>query len=676
MRSHRSPAVPRVGHAGYIGAPDGAEDLGARRRTAALAVVCVSLMVVTIDVTILNVALPTLSSALDADTSELSWFINSYELVFAGSLLTAGALGDRFGRRRMLAIGLTIFGVASVLSAQAGSAGELIAMRAVMGIGGAAILPATLAIVTNVFTNPAERAKAIAVWAGVAALGLGVGPVLGGFLLEHFQWGSVFWVNVPVVIVALIGGRVAVPESRDPSAKRLDPVGATMSIVALGALTYSIIEGPVRGWTSVPIITAMPVGVFAVGGFFVWEQRIAVPMLDLSFFADRRFSVAVAAIATLFFGMFSLLFVSTQTLQSVLGYNTLAAGVRLLPLPIGFLVFAQVAARVEHRAGARTVVAIGLVIAAAGLGVGAMFGANSGYPLLAAALGLTGIGMGLVMAPSTESIMGSVPSHKTGVAAAVNDTTRLTAGAVGIAVIGSIISKTYRTAFDTSTVDLPAESIDLARISINNAHQVATAIGGSDGNQLAAIATNGFIDGSRIGLGTAAIVAAVGAAIVWHRFPTGWRDDSTVAEPFCHDAIDLAEPASLTMRPIGWVESTITLLHDAPHQGREGAPGAWIHLSPQFDAAGRDLTEGDELIVLTWLDRADRSTQVVHPRSDTRNPATGVFSTRSPDRPNPIGLHRVHLGARNGSRLYVNPLEAIDNTLVLDIKPAIDRDEQ
>jgi MFS family permease len=242
-----------------------APELSTGRRTAALVTVCASLLVITIDVTILNVALPTLAAALDADNSALQWFINAYELVFAGLLLTAGALADRFGRRRVLAVGLAVFGLASALSAQAESAGELIGARVVMGVGGALVLPATLSIVTNMFTEPRERARAIAVWAGVAALGLGLGPLVGGWLLQRFYWGSVFLVNVPVVIGALVAGRLTIPESRDPGAARLDPLGAALSVAALGALLFGVTDAPETGWTHPVILASFVAGALGLG---------------------------------------------------------------------------------------------------------------------------------------------------------------------------------------------------------------------------------------------------------------------------------------------------------------------------------------------------------------------------------------------------------------------------
>jgi EmrB/QacA subfamily drug resistance transporter len=492
--------------------------------------VCVSLMVITIDVTILNVALPTLATALDADTSALQWFINGYELVFAGLLLTAGALADRYGRRRVLTIGLAVFGAASAACALSGSASELIAARVAMGVGGALVLPATLSIVTNVFTEPAARARAIAVWAGVAALGLGLGPLVGGWLLERFDWGSVFVVNIPVVIAAIVAGRVTIPESRAPKAGRLDPAGAGLSVAGLSALLYAITEGPGNGWSSPNIIAAFAVAGAAIAAFVAWEMRAEAPMLDLGFFSDPRFTVAIAAIAALFFGLFGLMFISTQALQSVMGYDAFAAGVRLVPLPAMFVVFAQISVRLAARVGTRPVVTAGLAIAAVGLATGATLDAGSGYGVLALALSLTGIGMGCTMAPATESIMGSVPPQRAAVASAVNDAARLTAGAIGVAVVGSLLSAAYDPEFaGRGLATLPADAAAHAETSIANAAAVAHQTGGTTGDQILAIATRGFLDGASTGLLVAAGVATLGAIVAWRYLPP--RMSSTPANP-------------------------------------------------------------------------------------------------------------------------------------------------
>jgi EmrB/QacA subfamily drug resistance transporter len=546
-----------------------APGLTTQRRAAALITVCASLMVITIDVTILNVALPSLGAALSADNTALQWFINAYELVFAGLLLTAGALADRIGRRRVLAIGLAVFGVASALSALAQSPGDLIAARAVMGVGGALVLPATLSIVTNMFMAPSERARAIAVWAGVAALGLGLGPLVGGWLLQHFYWGSVFLINVPVVIGALVAGRLTIPESRNPSASDLDPLGAALSVVSLGALLFGVTEGPERGWTSPLIVVGFVIAAVALTSFVAWERRVENPMLDLAFFRDPRFTAAIVAIMALFFGFFALLFVSTQTLQSVLGYDTLAAGLRIVPLPAMFVVFSQISVRVAARVGTKRVVTAGMFIAAAGLGVGAIMDLESGYGVLGLALSLTGVGMGCTMAPAVASIMSSVPAQRAGVASAVNDTTRLTAGAIGVAVVGSVLSSAYRGAFSATATSgsLAPHALEQARVSIANAVGVAHRIGGTSGGDLLTVARRGFTDGASTGLWIAAVVAALGAIAAWRFLPAGAHssrnarrraEPSDSAHPPRTDEPEASTGIALDLQPIGGVESTLT----------------------------------------------------------------------------------------------------------------------
>ncbi|MGH9154846.1 MAG: MFS transporter, partial [Acidimicrobiales bacterium] len=464
----------------------------------------------------LNVALPTLARHFHADNSGLQWIVDAYTLVLAGLLLTAGSLGDRFGRRRCLTIGLIVFGTSSIASALAGSSAQLTATRAVMGIGAALIMPATLSIITDVFTVASERAMAIAVWAGVAALGIGLGPLVGGWLLQRFYWGSIFLVNVPVVIVAVVGGRLLIPESRDPRAFRLDPVGAVLSLGGLSALLFAIIEGPSTGWSSPQITGAFVAAAVGLGGFVLWELRVEEPMLDLRFFRNPRFTAASAAISAVFFGLFSLMFVLTQLLQSVLDYDALEAGVRVLPLSLMLIVVAPLSARAASIVGTKVVVALGLFTLAVGLLVTSTFGQESGYGRLAVAITLAGIGMGCAMAPATESIMGSLPRHKAGVGSAVNDTTRMMGGALGVAIVGSVLSSSYQSGLvgRLKGLNLPAPAQDTAGASIGAAMAAANDLGGTGGDQLRAVARQAFVQAAGRGLLVAAAVAVMGGIVV------------------------------------------------------------------------------------------------------------------------------------------------------------------
>jgi EmrB/QacA subfamily drug resistance transporter len=327
-----------------------------QRRWKTLLVLCLCLMVIGIDNTILNVALPTLAKpaglgGLGASGSDLQWIVDSYTLVFAGLLLTAGSLGDRFGRYRALNAGLLLFCAGSVASALASSPTTLIVTRALMGIGASLIMPSTLSILTNVFHDPRERAKAIGIWAGVASVGIGFGPLAGGVLLTHFWWGSVFLVNVPVVTLALIGAFRFVPESKDPAASRFDPAGSFLSIVGLGALLWAVIEGPDLGWTSTSVVGGFVVAAVVIAAFMWWELHTAEPMLDLRFFQNARFSAASGAVMLTFFALFGSIFILTQYLQSVLGYSPVKAGAILVPHAAVMMVFAPLAPRRVDRFG-------------------------------------------------------------------------------------------------------------------------------------------------------------------------------------------------------------------------------------------------------------------------------------------------------------------------------------
>ena len=485
------------------------------RRWWILVVLCFSLLIIVLDNSILNVAIPTIVRELDATNSELQWIVDAYTIVFAGLLLTAGSLGDRFGRRPALQVGLVVFGLGSVSAALAGSANELIATRAFMGIGAAFIMPATLSIITNVFPAQ-ERGKAIGVWAATAGVAVALGPLTGGFLLEHFYWGSIFLVNIPIVIVGLLAGIFLIPDSKDPHPQRIDPVGAVLSIVGLTTLLYAIIEGPVEGWTDPTTL-----GFFAVGGivlalFFVWELRCDHPMLDLSFFKNPRFSVASGAIALTFFAMFGSIFVLTQYLQFVLGYSPLETGVRLLAFAIPMMIFAPLSARFVERVGAKVVVGAGLTLMATGLLLSTGLDASSSYGAIAWRMVVMATGMALTMAPATDSIMGSLPLAKAGVGSAVNDTTRQIGGAVGVAVVGSVFSSVYGAQIADSIAGqpVPPDVANGIKDSIGFALQAAARIGGSAGAELADAARAAFVDGFHAGLIVGGVVAAIGAVCV------------------------------------------------------------------------------------------------------------------------------------------------------------------
>ncbi|HXY95034.1 MAG TPA: DHA2 family efflux MFS transporter permease subunit [Acidimicrobiia bacterium] len=492
---------------------------GYERRWLTLVVLCMSLLVIVIDNTIVNVALPTLERDLGATISGLQWVVDAYTLVFAGLLLTAGALGDRFGRKRALTIGLAVFATASAAAAFSDGVGELVAARAAMGVGAALIMPATLSILTNVFTDARERAMAIGLWAGVTGVAVALGPVAGGFLLDHFWWGSVFLVNVPIVAVALLAGRYLVPSSRSPEAHPIDWTGAVLSIVGLIALVWAIIEAPSDGWTSGPILAAFGVSLVTLATFVWWERRIRYPMLDVRFFRNPRFTAASLTVALMFFALFGFIFLATQYLQFVLGYSPFEAGLRTLPFAAAMMITAPASSKLVEWLGTKRIVAVGMLVFAAGMVVASTSTVTSGYPRVMTAMLLLGSGMGLAVAPSTESIMGSLPRAKAGVGSAVNDTTREVGGALGVAVIGSLMSSIYGSrVLDQLPSALPAPARHAAADSLGGALVVSTHLGKA-GALLVALARSAFVDAmSRASLVTA-VIAVVGALVAWRFLP-------------------------------------------------------------------------------------------------------------------------------------------------------------
>ena len=518
-------------------AADPVEDRVHRRRWATLTVLCVSLLVIVIDNTIVNVALPTLVRDLGTSISDLQWVVDAYTLVFAGLLLTAGSLGDRFGRKGALTVGLVVFGGASAAAAFSGSVGALIGARALMGIGAALIMPATLSILTNVFTDARERALAIGLWSGVAGIAVALGPVTGGFLLEHFWWGSVFIVNVPIVIAAIVAGHFLVPTSRNPNQPKLDLVGAALSIVGLAALVAAIIEAPSNGWTDPFILAGFATAVAALGTFVWWERRIDEPMLDVRFFANPRFTAASINVTLVFFALFGFIFLATQYLQFVLGYSAFEAGVRTLPFAFALMVMAPLSSKAVQWCGTKRVVVTGMLLFATGLVVASTATVDSGYTRVMIAMVFMGAGMGLAVAPATESIMGSLPLHQAGVGSAVNDTSREVGGALGVAIVGSMLSSLYASDLNAKLpANVPSPVRDAADQSVGAALQVSAQLG-RVGAPLADAARESFVYAmSRASL-VAAGVAVLGALLAW-RFLPARAAESRVSV----DACDQADP--------------------------------------------------------------------------------------------------------------------------------------
>jgi EmrB/QacA subfamily drug resistance transporter len=503
-----------------------------QRRWFLLGVLCLSLVMVVMAVSSLNVALPTLQSQLGASATMIQWIVDSYALVFAGLLLTAGALGDRFGRKRALLVGLTLFGAGSLISGLAGSAGIVIAGRAVQGAGAAFVMPATLSLITAIFP-PEERQRAIAIWVGFAGAGGAIGPIVSGALLDHFWWGAAFLINVPVVIVTAVAVAVFSPNSRDESATPLDPRGAVLSLVGLSALLFGIIEGAERGWTDGLVLGAFVTAAVLLVAFVRWEQAAPHPMLPLSFFSNRRFSVGSAVITTIFFLMFGWFFLFSLYLQFGRGYSPLAAGLATLPFAVTMVIVSPRSASLGARIGGGRTVASGFVLLAAGMAVFTVIDVGTPYLVLMAAMVLMAAGMSVTAAPATGAIMSAVPLAKAGVGSAVNDTTRELGGALGIAIFGTIVNSAYRSTVDLDGLGLSAPAVHAAHESVGGAVGVANQIGGDAGAGLVQRAASAFTDAYNLAATVSVVIAVAAALLVARTFTRAKEREaaSTAAEP-------------------------------------------------------------------------------------------------------------------------------------------------
>ena len=488
------------------------------RRWKTLGVLSLSLVIIGLDNTILNVALPTLQHEFDASPSKLQWMVDSYLLVFAGLLLVFGVLGDRFGRKRALQAGISIFGLASLGALVADSADQVIAVRAAMGVGAALIMPATLSIIANVFTGK-ERGKAIAIWAALAAVGIGLGPLTGGVLLEWFDWSAVFMVNVPFAAAALLLGIRYVPESRDPRPGSFDLLGAALSTTGFILLVYAIIEAPGRGWTSALILGLLATSAALLVAFVWWERRVAEPMLDLGFFRSAAFSVGTAAVSVAFFGLLGAIFALTQYLQFVHGYSAIEAGAVMSPIVLGLMMGAGSSSKAAERIGVSRVVAAGLTGLAVVLALTTLWEPQTGAAALALWFFCLALAMGWVMAPATNAVVGAVPAAKSGIASATNTVARMVSGALGVAVIGSLVSSLYSNEVEGSLAGLPPEAQAAAPDSVGAAGAIAAQLPSDAASSLVATAGDAFTGAMGVGLLVAAALAAATAVIVLRFLP-------------------------------------------------------------------------------------------------------------------------------------------------------------
>lgn len=495
---------------------------GHPKRWQILPIMCTCLVLVVAGVSSLNIAIPSIVRALDASQTEQLWIVDAYALVFAGLLLPAGAIGDRYGRKGALLSGLSVFALASVAAAYANDPTQLIVARAAMGVGAAFVMPATLSIITAVFP-PHERAKAIAIWAGFAGAGGSIGVIAGGALLEKFWWGSVFFIAVPIAGAAALMIAAVVPTSRDDDQRPLDPIGALLSIVGLGSLVYAIIEGGEVGWAEGATIGWFVAAAVFLTGFVRYELSRPDPMLDPHFFRSPRFTLGSFTLTMSFAVMFGMFFLITLFFQFVQGHSPLQAGLRNLPFAATMIVVAPRAPKIAARLGAHVSVATGLLLQAIGFVLLSQLRPDTDYWYIVIGLVLAAAGMGMLMPPSTDNIVSSLPSNKAGVGSAWNDTVREVGGALGIAVLGTLLATGYRDSLGGATDQLPPEAGDLFRDSIGGAYAVAGQLGDSPLVQpLLDTANSAFTDGLQVAFIVAAAIGVVNAAVTLAFYP---RDD-------------------------------------------------------------------------------------------------------------------------------------------------------
>lgn len=490
-----------------------------------LTALCGALLITGLDSTIVNVALPTIQRDLGASTAELQWVVDSYTVMFAGLLVLAGTLGDRFGRKRIFVIGLAVFAAGSLAGTLAATAGQLSLARAVMGIGGACIMPSTLSIIVQTFPDARQRAQAIGIWAGVSGLGVAIGPVIGGVLLEHFRWNSVFAVNPPIAVVVLIAVILIVPESKDPGRPRLDLLGAGLWAVGLIALILTIIRLPDKGLASSTLVT-LAVGVIALVLFVLWERRAPRPLMPLQLFGNPTFSVSLVLVGMLYFALFGALFFFPQFLQLVKGMTPLESGLTLVPAALCLTLAATVTPRLAQRVGSRTMVVVGLSVVTLGLAGASVFVAGTSGWQVAGTVALVGLGMGLTLPHATNGVLSCVPKERAGIGSAMNETTGEVGGALGVAVLGALLSTAYRDRIDQAFLDAGAataqvppavvqavsESLAAATLAVGRAPEALREV-------ITVTAGAAFVSGMDIAVWVGACVTAIGALIAAFVFP-------------------------------------------------------------------------------------------------------------------------------------------------------------
>ena len=490
-----------------------------RSKPMILVALLLAAFLVNLDTTLVNVALPTLVRELHATTTQLQWVVDSFNLVFAALLLTFGSLSDRFGRKGMLLAGLTVFGAASLAGGFTSSPAQLIAARSVMGLGAAMTFPATLSVISNVFTERGERARAIGLWGASAGVAIATGPIVGGWLLEHFSWASIFIAMAPVAAAAMILVALVVPTSKDPDAAAVDIPGLVLSSAAMALVVFTIIEAPTYGWAAARSLGGFAASLLLLAAFVLRERVAAHPMLDVRLFRNMRFSAASGAVTISFFTLFGFIFLITQYFQFVRSYGPLSTGVHLLPVAVSVGVGSVAGTQLAVRVGSKLIVTAGLVAMTGFYAwVAGTISSTLSYGVIAAQMVVYGLGMGLTSAPATESIMGAISRRKAGVGSAVNDSTRLVGGTLGVAVIGSVYASVYGSRLTTTMpASVPGRVAAIAHQSVGAAYTAAGKVAALGhpalGQALQHASTAAFLRGLEVGSLVAGGVAAVGAVL-------------------------------------------------------------------------------------------------------------------------------------------------------------------
>jgi EmrB/QacA subfamily drug resistance transporter len=494
-----------------------------KNRWFVLGVMCISLFIISIDTTVLNLALPSIANGFKATTGQLQWVVDAYSLIFASLLITTGALGDRYGRRLLLIIGLALFGIGSLGAALSVSTEMLIAFRAVLGMAGALIMPSTLSILIDVFRDGKERAKAIAIWSSIFSIGAGIGPLIGGFLIGSFHWSSVFYLNLPVVAIGIAGCILFVPESRDARTPKPDFPGVVLSIVGVVSLVYATILIGEKGWGSPMVWASFGVAAVFLTAFGWWEKRSPNPMLPFEFFKNRNFSGANIALTLSAFAMMGSMYLYSQFFQSIQGYFPLMAAICMLPMTPFVLIFTLLSVRINRKMGTKFTMGLGLLCSALGAFLfSQLAGIHMNYWWMVLILFLNGAGAGLTMSPATSSIMNSLPPNRAGIGSAMNDTTRQLGGALGVAVLGALLNSTYRAQVRSLVNQSGITDKLMAMISgsVQSAHVAAQGLPAKLGDLVVTASSQAFVNGMRLAFLGASIAMLLAVVMAWVLLPS------------------------------------------------------------------------------------------------------------------------------------------------------------